>query len=148
MANHATKKKSTAVYVILTIIVIAILGVALYFILNQDTNSTSGGIFGKNIKNETITAENYEEMMDRISQEFDENDEDIYYLSYSMMYYMMRDGMSSALSGNEDESAMYSNIYGKTIQQLIDEGKQLMEENDITLEQYKENLKNTNSIFE
>ena len=41
------------------------------------------------------------------------------------MYYIMTDGMESALAGNEDESTMYVNIYGKTVQQLIDEGKQL-----------------------
>lgn len=147
MANHATKKKSTAVYIILTIIVIVILVVALYFVLNQDTNSTSGGIFGKSIKNETITPENYEELSESVAQELGDTD-DLYYFSYATMYHMMKDGMSSALSGNEDESAMYANIYGKTIQQLINEGKQFMEENDVTIEQFKDSIENMNNTLE
>lgn len=43
---------------------------------------------------------------------------------------------------------MYANIYGKTVQQLIDEGKQLMEENNVTIEQMKEQLKNSNTVLD
>lgn len=53
---------------------------------------------------------------------------------------MRQNAICIELSGSEDESAMYASIYGKTVQQLIDEGKQLMEENNITLDQYKQNL--------
>ena len=35
---------------------------------------------------------------------------------------------------------LYKDIAGKTVQQLMDEGKQLMEENNITIEEYKEKL--------
>ena len=64
---------------------------------------------------------------------------------------MMTDGMSSAFSGNEDENAMYVNIYGKTAENLIEEGRQLMEENNVSLDEFKENienLSNTNSTYE
>ncbi len=64
---------------------------------------------------------------------------------------MMKDGIFSAFSEEYDESAMYVNIYGKTIQDLINEGKELMKENESTIDEFKENLENledTNSISE
>ena len=128
------KKKSKAfLYVIIAVIIIAVVGTGAYFIKNS-----------KNIKNETITAENYEEIMDRIEKEL-KNEDDKYYLSYSVMYYIMKDGISSVFSGNENASTslMYTNIYGKTIKQLIDEGKQLMKDNNVTLDEYKSQLQNT-----
>ena len=97
------------------------------------------------IRKETITAENYEEIFNRISEELKDTD-DIYYLSYSVMYYMMKDGISSTLNGNEDENAMYVNIYEKTVQQLIDEGKQLMIDNNVSIEEFKENIKDLENL--
>ena len=144
------KKKSTVIYIIIAVVVLAIIGASLYFILNRDTTNLSEGTSensvknentaseqntSKSIKNEVITAENYEKLMNQAEQEFTEDDEEIYYLSYAVMYYIMTDGMEAALSGSEDESEMYVNIYGKTVQQLIDEGKQLMEENNVSLDE-------------
>ena len=54
--------------------------------------------------------------------------------------------MQAAMAGTEDESEMYVNIYGKTVQQLIDEGKQLMEENDISLDEYKSKINDLNEL--
>lgn len=131
--KNEKKKSKVFLYAIIAVIIIAVVGIGAYFIKNS-----------KNIKNETITAENYEEIMDRIGKELkDENDK--YYLSYSVMYYVMKDGIASVFSENENTStsSMYTNIYGKTIKQLIDEGKQLMKENNITLDEYKSQLQNT-----
>ena len=128
--KNEKKKSKVFLYAIIAVIIIAVVGIGAYFIKNS-----------KNIKNETITAENYEEIMDRIGKELkDENDK--YYLSYSVMYYVMKDGIASVFSENENTStsSMYTNIYGKTIKQLIDEGKQLMKENNITLDEYKSQL--------
>lgn len=146
MANHEKRNRSTAFYVILTIVIIAILCLVLYFILNKDAVSTISSIFQPSIKNETITAENYDEIMDRIENEFNQDDEELYYLSYAMMYHILNDGISSAFSNTTDENAMYASIYEKTVGQLIEEGKQLMEDNNVTIEQYKEGLENLNSI--
>lgn len=101
---------------------------------------TNGEIFSKSVKSETITAENYEEISDKIAEEL-KDDEELYYMSYSVMYYIARDGLSAAFSNTNDESAMYVNIYGKTVQQLIDEGKQLMKDNNMTIEKFKEQMK-------
>lgn len=155
------KKKSTVIYIIIAVVVLAIIGASLYFVLNRDTTNLSEGTSensvknentaseqntSKSIKNEVITAENYEKLMNQAEQEFTENDEEIYYLSYAVMYYIMTDGMEAALSGSEDESEMYVNIYGKTVQQLIDEGKQLMEENNVSLDEYKQKIKDLNEL--
>lgn len=155
------KKKSTVIYIIIAVVVLAIIGASLYFILNRDTTNLSEGTSensvknentaseqntSKSIKNEVITAENYEKLMNQAEQEFTEDDEEIYYLSYAVMYYIMTDGMEAALSGSEDESEMYVNIYGKTVQQLIDEGKQLMEENNVSLDEYKQKIKDLNEL--
>ena len=155
------KKKSTVIYIIIAVVVLAIIGASLYFILNRDTTNLSEGTSensvknentaseqntSKSIKNEVITAENYEKLMNQAEQEFTEDDEEIYYLSYAVMYYIMTDGMEAALSGSEDESEMYVNIYGKTVQQLIDEGKKLMEENNVSLDEYKQKIKDLNEL--
>ena len=155
------KKKSTVIYIIIAVVVLAIIGASLYFVLNRDTTNLSEGTSensvknentaseqntSKSIKNEVITAENYEKLMNQAEQEFTEDDEEIYYLSYAVMYYIMTDGMEAALSGSEDESEMYVNIYGKTVQQLIDEGKKLMEENNVSLDEYKQKIKDLNEL--
>ena len=155
------KKKSTVIYIIIAIVVLAIIGISLYFVLNSDTtnntqanteNSINNEITkseqntSKSIRNEIVTAENYEELMNKAEQEFSADDEEIYYLSYSIMYYIMTDGMQAAMAGSEDESEMYVNIYGKTVQQLIDEGKQLMEENNVSLDEYKQKIKDLNEL--
>ena len=65
------------------------------------------------------------------------------------MYHMVQDGIPSATTLDSDKSAMYVNIYGKTVKQLIDEGKKLMKDNKVTLEEYKQGLKQLgNTIIE
>ena len=65
-----------------------------------------------------------------------------------MVYHMMQDGLAAAGSQEDlSESDMYKNIYGKTLNQLIDEGKQFMEENNVTIEQFKQQVKDSSSLF-
>lgn len=42
----------------------------------------------------------------------------------------------------------YKSLFGKTIRELIEEGKKLMKDNNITLEQYKEQLNSLNNLGE
>ena len=51
------KKKSTIIYIILAIVVIAILAVLLYFVLNRDTTIKEGETGENSIKNETIISQ-------------------------------------------------------------------------------------------
>ena len=152
MSNHGENKSSKGLIVVIAIIIIVALGIGGYFLLkNKDSITTGGNNTQTSSKlNETITEENYEELTESVAEELGDSN-DLYYFSYATMYYMMKDGMSSAFSGSEDESAMYTNIYGKTAKELIKEGKELMQENDVTIDEFKgslENLENVSSNLE
>lgn len=136
MLNNGEKKSNKLLYILICLVIVAVLGGGIYFLLNN-------GKISKSIRNETITADNYEELMNKIGTEM-KKDEDLYYLSYSTMYYIMQDGLASAFTNPDDETAMYKRIYGKTVQQLIDEGKQLMKDNNTTIEKFKKDLENFN----
>lgn len=144
------KKGKKSLYIIIGLIIV-ILGIVAFFILNLNSSDnsfdTGNSVFFKSIKDEVITAENYDEIMDRIGQELT-NDEELYYMSYSVMYYIVKDGLSSAFTNPDDDNAMYVNIYGKTVKQLIEEGKQLMQDNNMTIEEYKQQLEAVNSTEE
>lgn len=144
------KKSKKNLYIIIGLIIV-ILGIGAVIILNFNSSDksvdTGNSIFYKSIKNEVITAENYDEIMDKIGQEVT-SEEELYYLSYSLMYYITKDGLATAFTNPDDESAMYVNIYGKTAKQLIEEGKQLMQDNNMTIEEYKQQLEKLNSTEE
>ena len=65
------------------------------------------------------------------------------------MYYIIKDGFSSAvdlsLTESQQKEIMYSKIYGKTINQLISEGKKLMQDNNISIDEYKKSLNSLNN---
>ena len=96
-----------------------------------------------NTEDKILTAENYKSL----SEEYSNNNKDsdnLYYYTYACMYYMVKDGLSSAtLSEEQQQEAMYSRIYGKTINQLISEGKKLMADNNTTVNDYKQTLKSS-----
>lgn len=152
MSNHAENKSSKGLIIFIVIIIVIALGIGCYFLLkNKDIITTGENNTQTSSKlDETITAENYEELTEDIAQELGDTDE-LYYFTYATTYYIAKDGMSAAFSGSEDESAMYTNIYGKTAKELIKEGKELMQENDVTIDEFKgslENLENVSSNLE
>lgn len=91
------------------------------------------------LKKEVVSQENYEAILDEVGKKFGESDE-MYYYTYACIYYVAKDGFSEGYLQNKDESLLYKDIAGKTVQQLMDEGKQLMEENNVTIESYKQQL--------
>ena len=143
MPNHADNKSSKGLMVFIVIIIIVALGVEAYFLLTNKDTLTAGGNNTQTASklNERITAENYEELTESIAQELGDSD-NLYYFTYATTYYIAKDGISSAFSGSEDESAIYVNIYGKTAKDLIKEGKELMQENDVTIDEFKSSLEN------
>ena len=64
------------------------------------------------------------------------------------MQYMLKDGLSAALTDSDNEEAMYKSIYGKKVGDMIEEGKQLMKEDNTTVEQFKENLKEAGNLIQ
>lgn len=91
------------------------------------------------LKKEVVSQENYEAVLDKVGKKFGESDE-TYYYTYACIYYTAKAGFTEEYLQNKDESLLYKEIAGKTVQQLIDEGKQLMEENNVTIESYKQQL--------
>ena len=133
MEEKSKKQSKKWLNALVVIILVVVIGVALYFIF---TNINGG------IRKETFTEENYQELMNRIGEELKDTD-DLYYISYSAIYYMAKDGLSSAFTGNNDEKEMYKSFFGKTVQDMINEGKNLMQENNISIDEYKKQIENT-----
>ena len=130
--EEQTKKKSSkvVVYVIIAIFVVVALIVGGFFLLKGQ---------GDKIRQETITAENFETVMNKLETSM-QSEDDLYYFTYAATYYIVRDAMTAAAAGKTDESEMYVNIYGKTVQQLMDDGRRIAEENNLSLEQVKEQI--------
>lgn len=151
MFNEEKGKANVVLIAIISIITILVLGIGLFFIFssndkssnNSDVNSSSSGLFSKGIKDEVVTAENYQDLSSRIAPELN-NEDEAYQFVYACMYYIMQDGMSVAfdfnLTDEEKDSKTYERVYGKTVKQLINEGKQLMKDNDMTVEKFKQGM--------
>ena len=132
--------KGIAIVIIaIVVILIVALGMVALMMINGQNK----------IKSEVITADNYDEIIARIDKEL-EGQDDLYYLSYSVMYHIMQDSMTSALSeeGEANKNEIYASVYGKSVQELIDEGKELMRKNNVTIEQFKEELNNFSNSTE
>lgn len=141
----ANSKPKTGLYIAIVVIVAIILIIGAWFLFG---NKETVDIFSKSIKNEVITAENYDEITKKFQEEVGESDE-LYYAGYAMFYYMMKDGMAAAFEPNADENAVYTSIYGKTMKQLVEEGKQLMKDNNVTIEQFKQGMQDmSNTVVE
>lgn len=120
--------------IILIIIVAIILCAILIFkSMNSGNNSTS---INSSKLNTIVTADNY----NTIGNMFNENQDELYYFTYACLYYSFTERLTTGI----DEATAMQKIYGKTVQQLVDEGKQLMKDNNITVEQYKKQLKESN----
>ena len=91
------------------------------------------------LKKEVVSQENYEKILDEVGKKFGESDE-AYYYTYACIYHTAKAGFTDEYLQSKDESLLYEDISGKTVQQLIDEGKKLMEENNVKIEEYKQKL--------
>lgn len=92
-------------------------------------------------KNKTITAENHDEIMNEAKEKMKDSDE-LYYFTYAYLYYWAQ-GMQESYADNYDMNDVYKDrIYGKTINDLIKEGKQLMKDNNTDVEKFKQDMEN------
>lgn len=135
MENRNLKKSNKGYTIIILILIIAVAAV-LFFIVRNNKND---------IRSQVFSAENFEELMNEISVELHGTD-DIYYLGYAIMYNAMKEGFASAMVGGEPEEAMYESIYGRRVQDLINEGKDLMRKNDVTIEEFKEQVESWSNL--
>jgi len=121
--------KKVLMIVVAVIVAIAVI-VGGYLLLTSGKSS---------LKKEVVSQENYEAILDEVGKKFGESDE-AYYYTYACIYHTAKVGLTEEYLQNKDESLLYKDITGKTVQQLIDEGKKLMEENNVTIEEYKQKL--------
>lgn len=138
--------KKTLVIVTIALLVPAIIAIMIITLTsnnisnNAENNNSSIFSFFNNIKNKKVTKDNYEDISNEISSKLGE-DEELYYFSYAITYYTLQ----NSIINPDDDNAKYSNIYGKTVKELIDEGKKFMEETGMTIENFKYYLENSNN---
>lgn len=148
MLKQEKGKVNIAIFVVAAVIVILLVCIGLFIFLNRNIAEPSNAGVTSSIRDEVITAENFDEMTDKIDRELDQNGDDIYYISYAVVYYMTQDSIAAAARNEDVEGDIYTSIYGKTVQTLIDEGKTLMEENEVSLEQYKQTIEEASKNLE
>ena len=126
--------------IMIIILVILLIGMIIISFIDIDTNNNSINTNNislpiiNNIKDIKLTSENYDKLSKEFADKYKDKDE-LYYYTYSTLYYIFKDGLV-------DNTKQYINIYNKTINELIDEGKNLMKENNMTVEKYKKQLNN------
>ena len=86
------------------------------------------------IENQILTKENTEENINKFAEKVGKESDEMYYLSYSYL----RNAFKNIFTTTD----IYSDIYGKTINELIKEGKEDMERDGMTIEKFKEKLQN------
>lgn len=123
-------KNCQGISLIILLIIVAIIICGVILIFNK-TNNNSGN---SSKLNTVVTADNY----NTIGNIFNENQDELYYFTYACLYY----SFTERLTTGQDENTAMQKIYGKTVQQLVDEGKQMMKKDNITVEEYKKKLNN------
>lgn len=130
--RHCGKKQSykgSIIAVIIIVLCIVVLGVY-YLNINKPNqemkeNNNTTPVVNSKIKKEIITEENYKELSERVGTEL-KGDEPYYYIYGTLSYVLKVD-----------------QLYGKTVNDLVQEGKQLMKNKNYTVEQFKEDMKKT-----
>lgn len=136
MKNQMKNQKGITLIALIIIIAIVVAGI-IFFISRNST------------ENIVLNKENFKEINEEYAEK-NKNNDNVYYVVYAEMYYLIKDGFTSGLSeaftsGTVSEDTIYKNIYGKTIKELKKEGKKLMEENNVTVEEFKKNLNDSNN---
>lgn len=127
------QKGNALIPIILAIVVVLLAGAAIYWLWNSsDTNNLDV----------VVTSENFETLENIFTEQ---QEEEALYFSYACMYYIMKDALTTEYLTTQDDNLMFKNIWGKAVQQLVDEGKNLMKENNITLEEYKTQIEELNN---
>ncbi len=140
------KKVIIFITIIVAILVIVFIVFKLNYKVSDDKNPISAAIENNSVSKVVLTKENFEDTMKKYGETVNQNSDEYLYVAYAEMYYIMKDGMASAFDSNltdeQKQDASYKNIYGKTINQLEEEGKKMMAENNVTPQQWKESMQN------
>ena len=130
------QKGITLINVIL-ILLIFIIGAILFKII----------INGNSIENITLSKDNFQGTLKEYANNEYSNTEgasdDLAYVMYAIFNYSMIDSMSN----NFEFDDQLTIIYGKTINELKKEGKELMKKNDVQIETFKIYLRSVNKRY-
>ncbi len=135
MKENRSKNIKRIVAIAISIIVVAVLVIGGYFIFTQNGN----------IRNKLITKDNYAKITEQVTEQLKDSD-DAYYFTYACVNHMSKAGLTEEYLNIQDDDILYKDIYNKTVGQLIDEGKNLMSESDMTLEKFKEQVEIINKF--
>jgi len=129
MSRFSKNQKGLAlIYLIIIVLVIIIVAVL--------AKNVIGNIY---IENVTLTKENIEETLEKYS-EMKKDTDDLAYVGYALAYHTTIGYMSNIFNFGASEDVIYANIYGKSINDLKKEGKELMEDNNVTLDDFKKSM--------
>lgn len=125
--------KFLIVIVTIATILCAVILARLVFMQENGEEITFENLFFISIENTKLTADNYDSIMEEYNEKHSGEDS-FYYLSYDILVSTFTNGVDK------------SQFYGKTINDLIVEGKKKMTESNVTIEQYRESVEALNNI--
>ena len=99
----------------------------------ENSSSITQQVSAITIENKKLTKENIEETMTEFSNKKGKESDEVYYLSYKYLRNALQD-----LTSTEDP---YSKMYGMTISEIIEEAKEDMKKEEITIEDFKKGMK-------
>ena len=137
--NEEANSDNVIKTVVIIVIVLALIGLLVWVIIKA-TNAYKPTSY----LDVALTSENYDEMVNKFNKEMKKENEpgykdEYYYFNYAFNSHMFDDAASTVSQNPEENTtipAQYKYIYGKTIHNVIDEGKKLMEEKHFSLSDY------------
>ena len=137
--NEEANSDNVIKTVVIIVIVLALIGLLVWVIIKA-TNAYKP----KSYLDVALSSENYDEMISKFNKEMKKENEtgykdEYYYFNYAFNSHMFDDAASTVSQNPEENTtipAQYKYIYGKTIHNVIDEGKKLMEEKHFSLSDY------------
>lgn len=135
-----TKKSDKVIKsVVITVIILALIGLLVWVIINAKKEYKANSYLDT-----VLSSENYDEMINEFNKNMKKDEEpgykdEYYYFNYAFNSHMFDDAASTVSQNPEENTtipAQFKYIYGKTINNVIDEGKKLMEEKHFSLSDY------------
>lgn len=125
----------TFLKILIGIIILIVLGLGglclgIYLKTNENPIVYITAFLHIGIENKELTSENFEEIIKEYTEDKGDSDE-VWYLMYECLRYTLQNTMSSE---------PYEKMYGMTINELIKEGKEDMEAEETTVEEFKNSI--------
>lgn len=130
--KNLKKSKGIALIDVILLLFIFIIGAILFKAI----------INGNSIENTKLSEKNFQETLDEYSKSENKSD-NLAYVLYALMYNSVSDlTFNFFTNGSSNIKYPFSSAYGKTINELKKEGKELMKRNNVNVEDFKHYLDN------